>query len=257
MQESEGLRKQIDGAVRFIRRRYGDGELILYFQAFSGTNAPAGVLKRVYDAALECAPFRELAVSTRPDCIDEEKADLLKSYLNPRRNVWVEMGLQSANDPTLRRISRGHTADDFLAAYRLLKERGIAVAVHLILGLPGETASDMENTARFVARLAPDGLKIHNLHIPRGTPLAEEYGKGEICAPAMERHLDYTILILERMPPETLIMRLTCDTPKNALCAPRHFADKHEFTARLAAEMRTRGTWQGRLDRAGAVGVDS
>lgn len=238
---------QVERAIRFLERRYGKGERILYFQAFSCTNAPPVLLKKIYDSALGMASFRELVVSTRPDCIDEAKADLLRSYISPSLDVWVELGLQSANDATLRRLSRGHSAADFAAAYTMVRQRDIKVAAHIILGLPGETSTDMANTARFLADLRLDGLKIHNLHIPSGTPIAREFEKGEVCAPVMERHLENTISVLELLPPETLIMRLTCDTPRARLLSPRFTWGTQAFCSRLSAAMRERGTWQGRL----------
>jgi radical SAM protein (TIGR01212 family) len=242
-----GLPLQVERAIRFLENRYGKGELILYFQAFSCTNAPPGVLEKIYDAALGMASFRELVVSTRPDCIDEAKADLLRSYMSPTLDVWVELGLQSANDATLRRLSRGHSAADFASAYNMVRQRNIKVAAHIILGLPGETSADMANTARFLADLRPDGLKIHNLHIPSRTPIAREFEKGEVCAPVMERHIENVISVLELLPPETLIMRLTCDTPHIRLLSPRFTWGTQVFCSRLSGAMRARETWQGRL----------
>ncbi len=243
------LRRQVETGIRFLRRRYAAKAFILYFQAFSATNAPAGELARIYDSALALASFRELVVSTRPDCIDEEKAALLGSYRGRGLDVWVELGLQSSNDLTLCRIGRGHSASDFTAAFDRVRRHGVKVAVHLILGLPGEEISDIERTARFVARLDPDGVKIHNLHIQMGAPLAEEFLKGEVGAPSAQRHLEYAIAVLQILPPRCLIMRLTCDTPRQRLLAPRFFWDKQRFASRLAAEMRERGTSQGRLWR--------
>jgi radical SAM protein (TIGR01212 family) len=244
---ASGVEEQVTRAVAFLSSRYGAQDYILYFQAFSGTNAPVGKLARIYDSALGLARFRELIVSTRPDCVDEGKAALIGSYRSRGLDVWVELGLQSAHDATLERLGRGHTVQDFREAYGILKAHGLKIAVHLILGLPGETMLDMEETADFIAGLDPDGVKIHNLHIPSETPISEELLKGEITAPGPMSHLEYTIAVLERMPPASLVMRLTCDTPKNRLLAPRAFLDKQAFAARLAAEMLRRKTRQGRL----------
>jgi uncharacterized protein len=240
------LPEQVRRALLFLERRYGEGERILYFQAFSATNAPVEKLRAVYDSALGLAPFRELIVSTRPDCIDREKAALLRSYGERGIEVWVELGLQSARDETLKAISRGHTAADFLAAYNILKESGLKTAVHLIFGLPGETRKDMEKTSALVSSLEPEAVKIHNLHIPAGTPLSAEFIKGEVTAPAPERHQEYVIGLLEMLPPETLIMRMTCDTPETSRLAPRFFGNKQAFAAELCAEMRRRGSFQGK-----------
>jgi uncharacterized protein len=238
---------QVREAVAFLRARYGAEAYILFFQAFSNTNAPVEKLREVYDHGLSLAPFLGLNVATRPDCLDAAKADLLASYRSRGLEVWAELGLQTSDDLTLRRVARGHTAEDFLRAYRLLKERGLKVAVHLIFGLPGEDMAEILRTVDFLGPLEPDGVKIHNLHIPRGTVLAEELEKGELTAPGSPRHMEYAIAAIERLPPSTVIMRLTCDTPEERLAAPRHFWPKGAFLERLAEAMRARGARQGRL----------
>jgi len=243
----QSVRRQIEEAARFLRRRYGAESFLLYFQAFTNTYAPVGELRRLYDAALEMAPFRELIVSTRPDCIDAAKAQLLASYRERGLEVWVELGLQSACDATLERIQRGHTVAQFLQAYRLLRERGIKLAVHLIFGLPGEGLEEILSTMGFTAGLEPDGVKIHNLHIPSASPLATEYLAGEITAPCAPRHLEYVVRALELLPPRTVILRLTCDTPAGRLAAPLGFWPKARFYQELRDRMRQERTWQGRL----------
>lgn len=245
--EAGTLQEQIARSVAFTRGRHPRAGLILYFQAFSCTNAPLEDLARIYGEGLASGQFLGLNVATRPDCIDADKARLLASLSDRGLEVWVELGLQSANDETLARIRRGHTTRDFLRAYGDLKQAGLRVAVHLILGLPGETLADMTATARFVAALDPDGVKIHHLHIPRGSPLFGEYLAGEVTAPVPERHLQYTVAVLELLPERAVIMRLTTDTPAALLAAPRSVWPKHRFTEQLAAEMRRRGTRQGRL----------
>jgi radical SAM protein (TIGR01212 family) len=249
------LEEQVTRGIRFLKNRYGADSFLLYFQAFSGTNAPVERLRSVYDSALALAPFLELVVSTRPDCVDEGKADLLGSYRSRGLDVWVELGLQSANDLTLARINRGHTVADFTRAHRLLRERGIKVAVHLIFGLPGEGAREADASSRFVADLDPDGVKIHNLQILRGSPLAKDFLKGELSAPGPEWHLERVIRALSLLPRRTVIMRVTCDTPPGRLISPRGFWDKGTFRRRLAAEMRRRGDRQGLLREAEAGGA--
>lgn len=241
------LRRQVERAIGFLRRRYGAEVFLLYFQAFSGTYAPVERLRSTFDAGLSCAPFRQLIVSTRPDCVDAEKAALLASYVTAERDVWVELGLQSAQDRTLSRIGRGHSVGDFDRAYRLLKARGVKVGIHLIFGLPGETSVDMEASMRFVASLRPDGVKIHNLHVVRDAALFLELQKGEVCAPGPEAHMEYLIRALELLPPETVILRLVCDTAADRLAAPRNFPPKAEFRRRLLLAMKRRGARQGRL----------
>jgi radical SAM superfamily enzyme len=127
-----------------------------------------------------------------------------------------------------------------------VKNRSINVAVHVIFGLPGEGSKEIMQTMQFLARLRPDGIKIHNLHIPKSTPLADEYEAGEIVPPSAQRHLEYVIRALEVLPQDTLILRLTCDTRSRALIGPRNFGGKAGFYSLLRSEMRTRNTWQGK-----------
>ena len=242
------LRSQIDTGRRFLRSRYGADLYILYFQAFSGTYAPVGKLRRIYDFALGCAHFQELAVSTRPDCIDAARARLLASYRRDDFDVWVELGLQSANEMSLRRVNRGHTVEDFDRAFRLCRSAGLKVAVHLIFGLPGEGIAEIRRTIDYLAGLRPEGVKIHNLHIPTGCPLYSEYLSGELSVPCAARHLEYTIHALERLPRDTVIMRLTSANAEALLAAPRPFPAKARFLSRLREQMDSRDTWQGRLN---------
>jgi radical SAM protein (TIGR01212 family) len=250
------LESQVREAISFYRRSHRDAAFILYFQPYSNTNAPVEVLRRVYDEGLALAEFRGLNVATRPDCLDGEKADLLDSYVDRGLEVWVELGLQTANDETLARIGRGHTAADFQRAFELLRGRRMKIAVHLIFGLPGEGMAEIERTMTSVARLRPDGVKIHNLHVPVGTPISREYLKGELAVPGPPRHMEYVIAAIEMLPPETVVMRLTCDTPVERLAAPRRFWSKERFLSRLGAEMHARGARQGRRFEAPAAAAE-
>lgn len=243
--------RQIHSAASFLRRRYGAESYLLYLQAFSNTFAPPDRLREIYDFCLRQADFRELVVSTRPDCVDGPVADLLASYTRRGIEVWVELGLQTAHDATLERVRRGHTVADFTRAWRLLRESGVRLAAHLIFGLPGEGLAEILESAAFIAALEPDGVKIHNLHIPRSSRMFEEYLAGELTVPAPGRHLDYVVRALEMLPPPTVVMRLTCDTPEDRLAAPRGFWPKGRFYEAVRRRMRDIPTWQGRLLGAG------
>jgi len=249
----QDIRMQTEKALGFLKKRYKAEIFLLYLQAFSNTHAEAEHLKAVYDYSLSLSDYRELIVSTRPDCIDREKAELLASYKERGLDVWVELGLQSSNDKTLQRIGRGHNADDFLRAYRMLKEYGIKVAVHLIFGLPGEGSDEIFSSCEFTAALRPDGVKFHNLHIPYNSPLYKDYDEGLIDVPTTEEHLEYVIGGIERMPESTVIMRLTCDSQSDERAAPREFMKKTEFYSLLRNEMRIRNTFQGRLYRGNLI----
>lgn len=241
----DSLREQVLGGIAFLRRRYKARQFILYFQAYSGTFAPVERLREIYDYALSLADFRELIVSTRPDCLDGAKADLLSTYIRPDRDVWVELGLQSACPETLDRIGRGHGVEAFEKACGLLKARGIKTAVHVIFGLPGEGEEEVLSTVKYFSRIGMDGVKIHNLHIPRGTPLCDEFLSGELSLPCAGRHLRYVLRALELLPKETVIMRLTCDTPRDRLAFPRNFPEKGKFLAALREAFESENTRQG------------
>jgi radical SAM protein (TIGR01212 family) len=236
----------VEAGREFLGRRYGAEGFILYFQAGTNTAADPGELKAAWDYGLSLGDFCGLAVATRPDCLSPAALDLLASYQTPGREVVVELGLQSAGDATLRRINRGHSRDDFARGWEALSRRGIPGVIHLILGLPGEGWAEMEETARWTAALRPFGVKLHNLHIPRLSPLFEEFLRGEATAPSPPRYLEALIRALERLPRETLILRLTADTPGGP-AAPRRFWDKSRLDRELKARMEDRKTWQGRL----------
>ena len=240
------IKSQIQGTISFLKKRYSARKYILYFQAYSNTFASPEKLKSIYDSAFSTAPFLEMIVATRPDCLSPSIVDLLASYKELGIDVWTEIGLQSASEITLKRIKRGHTVGDFAKAFNLLKERNIKIGIHLIFGLPGEGLEDILHTVTMVASLKPEGLKIHNLHILKGSILFQEYLMGEITVPMSDRHLFYTIKTLELLPPSTVIMRLTCDSPEERLASPRNFLPKAQFYSKLRREMEKQNTWQGK-----------
>jgi uncharacterized protein len=242
----DAVRRQVAAALARVPR----GTVpLLFFQAYSGTDAPVEELAALYDAALALAPFVALDVATRPDCLDARKAELLASYRARGLDVWVELGLQTCRDATLRRVNRGHTAGDFDRAARTAKAAGLGVGAHVILGLPGEGTAEARATARFLGATGVDAVKMHSLHVVRGSPLAGEMLAGEVVAPGTGRQLEDTIAFLEELEARVLVMRLVTETPAPLLLAPRRGAGKAAFTRMLEAEMRRRGTRQGAAAR--------
>lgn len=240
------IEEQVHSGIAFLRRRYGAQNYILYFQAFTGTFGSVGQLKELYDFALSLADFKELIISTRPDCVTSGVADLLASYMQRGLDVWAELGLQSGHNITLERINRQHTKEDFERAFFLLRKKGIKITVHLIFGLPGEGRKEILETVNYIASLKPEGIKIHNLHIPIRTELFKEYLMGELTIPSGYRHLSYVIEALENIPSDIIIHRLTCDTPPHRLGAPRAFFKKGTFLHILEKSMAERGSYQGK-----------
>jgi len=244
-EEDRSITEQIDHTLAVVRKRYKAEVFMLYFQAYSSTYQSVDQLKNMYDNALKQCDFRELIVSTRPDCLDEEKVDLLASYRNERRDVWVELGLQSCHDQTLQRIRRGHDYACFQHAFELCRSRGLKLAVHLIFGLPGEDKAHIMESVEKVAALKPEGIKFHNLHIPSGSPLFREYKKGELSFPGNRRHLNYLADAVERIPEDTVVMRISTDTPGLRHEIPGYFINKSQFAQELNEILLNRKSRQG------------
>ena len=243
----QSIENQIKKGLEFIHRRYKAKLAALYFQSWTNTYDTADNLKHIYDMALSCGDFSEFIVSTRPDCVEDDVADLLAEYITKDREVWVELGLQSASDETLRRINRGHTLSDYIKCMERLHKRGIKVCTHVILGLPGEEREDFIETAKVLNEVGSEGVKIHNLHIPGGTKMAEEYLEGEITSWSTERYMNEVEYFLRLLNPNMIIERLVCETPSHRLMAPRHFMDKSLFLRTLNDKMEKDNTRQGDL----------
>lgn len=235
---------QLEQGKEVMTRKYRAGKFLAYFQPFSNTFAPPPELRRLYDQALAVPDVVGLAVGTRPDCLGEETLDLLADY-HRRTYVWLELGLQSRHDRTLARLRRGHDYACFLRAYQGAKARGLRVCVHIILGLPGESRDDLLATVAELARLQIDGVKLHLLHVLEGTELGELYRRGEIEVLDRDCYVGLVADVVERLPPATLIHRLTGDGPRQALLAPLWSLDKWEVLNAIDAELARRGSVQG------------
>lgn len=244
IERGEPIAVQVERAKELMRRKYRAKWFIAYFQPFSNTFAPAEVLRAAYDEALGVEDVVGLAVGTRPDCISDEVFDLLAAY-HEKTYLWLELGLQSSQDASLDWMRRGHDYRTFLDSYRKAKERGLRVCVHLILGLPGESREQTLATADEMARLKVDGVKLHLLHVLEGTPLGELYKAGEVPMLEMQEYVELAVDFIERLPPETLIQRLTGDGPRDILLAPLWSMNKWEILNAIDDELERRGTRQG------------
>lgn len=241
------IRDQIARGKEFVMRRYGAEAFGLYFQAWTNTYAPVEELRDLYGDALSTGTYVEFIVSTRPDEIDGQKADMLASFQNKDRKVWVELGLQSANDRTLSAINRGHDVACWQRACRLLHQKGLSVCVHVIFGLPGEGRDDYLHTAQVIARAGVEAVKIHNLDICGGTALLDRFLDGEISVPSAERHLESVVLFLRHIPSTVVVERLLCETPSHRLASPVSFGNKNRFLSQLEEMMEAQGVAQGDL----------
>lgn len=227
------IREQVSEAINAAR---ADDEFIAYFQNFTNTYAPIPVLRERYDEALISERIRVLSVGTRPDCIDEGVARLLAEYAR-EREVWVELGLQTANDETARLINRGYARAEFERAIQILKEHELRAVVHLMIGLPGEIPSDVRETAAYVARFAPFGVKLHSVYVMRGTRLAELYERGDYEPPSLGEYTELTAEVIAALPRDTVIHRLTGDCPRGLLVAPAWSTDKNAVLAEIRARL--------------------
>ena len=241
------IREQIEKGREFLSRRYKASSFSLCFQSWTNTYDSVENLRRIYDEGLSVMDFREFSVSTRPDTVPEPVLDLLASYRRNDRDVWVEFGLESSDDRTLSYIGRGHGRAEYMDAAERAHRHGLKVCTHVILGLPGEGRNEFVATARTVAEAESEAVKIHNLHIPGGTRLAEEYGEGIITAMSEERTLEAAELFLRSIPGDIIVERLVSETPYHRLLAPRVFPDKSLFLSRLERRMCENGTKQGDL----------
>ena len=228
-----------------LEAKWGKDVLYIpYFQANTNTYAPLPRLRTLFEEALSFENVVGLAISTRPDCISPETADYL-GELSRRTYLSVELGLQTVHDVTAEKINRCHTYEDFLRGFEMLKSRGVNVCVHIINGLPGESREMMLETVRKVGSLGIHGIKIHLLHIIEGTPLAEQYRRGEVRTMERDEYIELVCDQLELLPPEVLIERLTGDGAHDSLIAPLWSKDKRAVLNGIDKEMRRRNSIQG------------
>jgi len=241
---SRSVSDQIDEGIRQLQRRRHVDQFVAYFQPATNTYAPIDRLRSLYAEAVEHPKVVGLIVGTRPDCVGNDVLDLLAQFAE---QTWlsVEYGLQTIHDRTLDRINRGHHHDAFLDAVERSRGRGLRIGAHVILGLPGESPDDMQATARELARLRVDSVKIHNLHAVKNTPLAEMVARGEVDLPRFAEYVNWVVSFLEELPPDCVIDRLSGDAPPEYLVGPDWCLDKSSVRAAIEDEFRRRGTRQG------------
>jgi hypothetical protein len=217
----------------------------VYFQSFSNTYAPVETLKKIYDSALIHPDIVGIIIGTRPDCINKEKIELIRSY-SGKYEVWVEYGLQTIKESTLKYLNRGHGFQDFVNAVQMTSGSGINITGHIILGLPGETRSDMLSTAEALTKLPVQGIKIHSLYIEKGTQLYEGYRGDKFRLMSLDEYVQTVCDILEILPAEMVIHRLTGDPDPGLLAVPEWTRAKNSVLNAIRSEMSGRGSWQGK-----------
>jgi len=242
------VREQIEAAKQLVNRKFpadlppSERRYIAYFQSFTNTYGPVERLASLYREVLSFPEIVTLSIGTRPDCLPDEMVCML-SRLNRVKPVWVELGLQTIHEKTAAAFGRGYTLDVFEDAYQRLMTQGLAVIVHVILGLPGEDRQAMLETVRYLAALRPvlPGIKLQLLHILKGTRLAEQYSRAPFPLMTMEEYTDLVVSCLQLLPKETVIHRMTGDPPRKLLVAPQWSTDKKRVLNMLQSKIRQAG----------------
>ena len=217
--------EQLERAKKRVEAKNRDGKYIAYFQAFTNTYAPVETLRSLYMEAIAPEEIVGLAIGTRPDCLDGDVIELLKE-VNSLKPVSVELGLQTIHDNSVTFIRRNYVNQLYFDAARRLKEAGLEVVTHIILGLPGETPEMAAQTTAAAVKAGTDGVKFHLLHVLRGTDLAELYEKGTFSCLSMEEYLLWLRACLAEVPQHAVVHRITGDGAKKDLIAPLWSADK-------------------------------
>ena len=241
------LREQYDRQREILAEKWPTERCIPYFQARTNTYAPVAVLRPLFEEALTWPGVVGLSIATRADCLPDDTVALL-SELSEKTVLTVELGLQTAHDETAAAINRGHTYADFVEGCARLRSAApkALICVHLILGLPGEDEAAMLETVRRVAELRPDQVKLHLLHVLRGTALAELYEAGGYLPMEKDEYVAAVVKALELLPPETVVARVTGDGATEDLLAPLWSRRKREVLNGIDMALATLDTWQGR-----------
>lgn len=237
------VEEQIEAGIKTLSERFKAQKFMSYFQAYSNTYKPVKELEKIYNSALGHEKIVGLSIGTRPDCIDDEKLNLIASYKDDYY-TWIEYGLQSIHNKTLEKINRGHDFDCFLRAYEKTKEKGINVCVHVIFGL-WETHDEIMQTAQKLAELGVDGIKIHMLCALRDTKLSKIYEAGGIDFMSEEDYVQTVCDFLEYLPATTTIHRLAGNGLKKNLIAPRWLGAKLDCLNKIDRELIKRNSYQG------------
>lgn len=239
------ISKQFEDRKEMMEKKWKDGKYIAYFQAYTNTYALVDVLRQKYEDALKQKGVVALSIATRPDCIDDEIADLL-GEINKKTYLWVELGLQTINDDTARNFNRGYDLKVFDESLKKLKDRNIEVVVHTIFGLPGESKEDMLKTVDYVAHSGVQGIKFHLLHLMEGTRMVKQYESGELKLMTQEDYIDTVCKAVTMIPEEMVVHRLTGDAPRELLIGPMWSLKKWEVLNTIDKALEDNDLWQGK-----------
>lgn len=242
----EGINTQFDNISNKMHNKWKDGKYIAYFQAHTNTYAPANILRERFEPVINRENVVGVSIATRADCLKDDALSYLEE-LNERTYLIVELGLQSIFDKTGDMINRCHTYSEFLDGYNKLKDRGINTCVHLINGLPYETKEMMVESAKAVSKLNPHCVKLHLLHVLKGTVMEKQYRNGELLLLSKDEYVDIIVEQLRHFAPETIIQRLTGDGGRDTLIGPMWSLKKFEVLNSIDKLMQEKNAFQGDL----------
>lgn len=236
---------QIELAKERVKNKIKTEKFIAYFQSFTNTYGDINYLENVFTTAIARDDIVALSIATRPDCISRNILDLLEK-LNKIKPVWIELGLQTSNEKSAEYIRRCYPNSVYENAVKSLKNIGVTVITHIIIGLPNETKEDVLNTVDFAVKNRTDGIKLQLLHILKGTDLYEDYKKGLVNVLTMDEYMDILFDCIERIPKNIVIHRITGDAPKKYLVEPLWSADKKNVLNTINRELEKRDIIQGK-----------
>lgn len=241
------IHEQMQNALTSFKRSSKNTRYIAYLQAFTNTYAPVHILKQIYDSAVSFPDITGLMIGTRPDCINSEILDLIKSYDKNNFELWIELGMQSQHNRSLSLLNRGHNNESTIDAIKSISDCNIKTCLHIILGIPGETWQDMMNTADTISNLPVSGVKLHHLHIIKNTPLEKIAIDKKYKMIAFKEYISTACDFIERLRPDILIHRLAGDRGADTLIEPKWGLQKGTVLQGIEDEFNNRCTYQGFL----------
>ena len=244
-EKGNDINSQIESAKTRVNTKIKSEKFIAYFQSYTNTYGDIDYLEKTFTTAIKREDILALSIGTRPDCLPNKVLDILEN-LNKIKPVWVELGLQSTKQETVKYIRRGYDNSIYKNAVNELKKRGITVVTHIILGLPNETKEDILKTVDYTVKCGTDGIKLQLLHILKDTDLYEDYKQGFVTPLTMDEYMDILFDCIERIPKNIVVHRITGDAPKKYLVEPLWSANKKKVLNTINEEMEKRNIIQGK-----------
>ncbi len=235
----KSITEQIDEQLEFLKDKVKDKKVIAYFQNFTNTYGDVDYLREIYYEALNHPKVLGLAIGTRPDCIEDDTLELLKE-INEKHFFWIELGLQTIDDKVAKIINRGYPLSTYLETSKKLKDNGIKFVTHMIVGLPTEEREDILNTAKCIVQSGAWGIKIHSLHIIKGTPLERLYNDTNFKVFTLDEYVDVVVTILKLLPDKMVVHRVTGDGKKDEVVEPKWSLNKRKVLNEIEKELKKR-----------------